>query len=198
MIYNMLERLLRSKAEVAVLGIALFSDGLHLREIARRADVSSYEAKRELDNLVKIGVLNRAVKGNLSIYSLNHLCPFVNELRNLYLRTEGIIPLLKSELNKLTGIKHAFVYGSFATGDFVEKSDVDLFIVGNAEAEEIDSVCLDVQKKTLREVNYILWSMADFRKKLKEGGVFISSLISKKKIWLVGEENEFERDAEKA
>lgn len=194
----MLERLLRSKAEVAVLGVALFLDGLHLREIARRAGVSSYEAKRELDALVQLGALTKAEKGNMSIYALNPNCPFINELKGLYLKTEGPIPLLKNELGKLAGLRYAFIYGSFASGNFSERSDIDLFLAGNAGEGEADRVCFEIQTKTMREINYILWSEADLRKKLKESSAFVSSLVKKEKIWLVGDENEFERDAAKA
>jgi uncharacterized protein len=194
----MLEKLLRSKAEVAVLGIALFSDGLHLREIARRAGISPPEAKRELDSLVGLGALAKAAKGNMSIYTMNPACPFINELKGLYLKTEGPIPLLKKELSKLEGLRYAFIYGSFASGDFSERSDIDLFLAGEVEAGEADKACFDVQKKTLREINYILWSEADLKKKLKEGGAFVSSLAKKGKIWLVGDADGFERIAEKA
>ncbi|HII53879.1 hypothetical protein COT30_04500 [Candidatus Micrarchaeota archaeon CG08_land_8_20_14_0_20_49_17] len=194
----MLEKLLRSNAEVAVLGVALFSEGLHQREIARRAGVSPSEAKRELDSLVKLGALAKKEKGNLSLYSLNPRCPFIAELKGLYIKTEGPIPLLKKELSSLAGLRHAFIYGSFAGGNFTERSDIDLFLAGDVEAEQVDSICFAVQKKMLREINYILWSEADLGKKLREGGAFVSSLVNKKKIWLVGDAGEFERYAEKA
>lgn len=194
----MLERILRSKAEVGVLGVVLFSDGLHLREIARRANVSPPETKNELDNLSSLGLLTKTAKGNLCMYSLNPECPFSQELRGLYVKTEGAIPLLKKELNQLGGIRFAFVYGSFASNTFNEKSDVDLLIIGRARVEELDSLCLGLLKKTGREVNYILWSEEDLRKKLIEASGFINSVIRGKKIWLVGGEDEFKRIAEKA
>src|SRR3989338_10104163 len=122
----MLQLLFRSKAEVAVLGIVLFSEGLHLREISRRADIAPSEAKRELDTLVKAGVLIKTPKGNLSTHSLNQKCPFLKDLKNLYLRTEGAVPLLHDELRRIRNLRFAFVYGSFASGRFTERSDVDL------------------------------------------------------------------------
>lgn len=186
---------MRSKAEVAVLGVALFSDGLHLREIARRAGVSPPEAKRELDSLVGLGALAKAEKGNMSIYTLNPGCPFINELKGLYLKTEGLLPLLKKELGTLPGLDYAFIYGSFASGNFRQRSDIDLFLAGGVESGEADRICFDVQKKTLWEINYILWSEADLKKKLKEGSAFVSSLLKKEKIWLVGDEDGFARKA---
>ena len=118
----MLELLLRSRAKVAVLGVVLFKDGLHLREIARRAGVSSYEAKRELDGLVLLGLLGEEEKGNLLIYSVKPNCPFVGELKGLYLKTEGPVPLLRKGLEKLAGLRYAFIYGSFSTRNFRHKN----------------------------------------------------------------------------
>ena len=194
----MLEKLLRSKAEVAVLGIVLFNDGLHLREIARRAGVSPPEAKRELDSLVGLGALAKAKKGNMSVYTLNSSCPFINELKGLYLKTEGPIPLLRKELGRLGGLRHAFVYGSFASGNFTERSDIDLLVIGNIESGGLDKACFDVQKETAREINYILWNEKDWCKKLKEGGAFVSSIIKNGKIWLAGDEDGFKRDVGEA
>lgn len=189
----MLQYLIRSKAEIAVLGIVLFSEDLHLREIARRAGVSPPESKRELDYLVKLGLLNKSIKGNMSIYSLNPICPFLLEIKGLYLKTEGAVPILKKGLLTLHGVRYAFVYGSTARGSFTEKSDLDLLVIGEVNHNELDKLCFEVQRKTGKETNYILWNLTDFKKKILDKGAFLSSLLKNEKIWLAGEENEFKR-----
>jgi DNA-binding MarR family transcriptional regulator len=82
----MLERLFRSKAEVSVLGVVLFSESLHLREIARRAGISSSEAKKELDNLVDLGLLFTERKGNLVLFYTDRRCAFLDDLRNVFIK----------------------------------------------------------------------------------------------------------------
>lgn len=194
----MLKKLLKSKAEVAILGIVLFTSGLHLREIARRAEVAPSEAKRELDVLAAIGLLKKASKGNLSIFELNQECQFKGDLQNLYLKTEGVVPLLKRELEKLEGLRWALVYGSFASGEFTQRSDLDVLAIGDLKQNELDGACFETQKKTGREINYVFWKQKDFEKKLKEKGAFILSVLKGKKIWLAGDKNEFERITQKA
>ncbi len=189
----MLERLFRSNAEVSVLGVVLFTDNLHLREIARQAKVSSFEAKRELDSLVKLGVLLKSKKGIMSFYSQNQRCSFIGELKGLYLKTEGSIPLIKKELEELNEIKYAFIYGSFANKTFTQKSDIDLLIIGNTDVGSIEKLCFNVQNKTLQEINYILWKPNDFIKKILENSAFICSVLKKEKIWLIGDVHDFER-----
>jgi len=187
----MLERLFRSNAEVKVLGTVLFEENLHLREISRRSNISAPETKKELDNLVSLGVLTLERKGNLSLYTTNPACPFLPELKSLYLKTDGVFALLHSELQKLPGIRYALVYGSMAKGTYSGKSDLDLLVVGSIPESSLESLAFRLQKILKREINYILWSERDYRSKAKEGGSFISSLLSSPKIMLVGDEDGF-------
>jgi len=192
----MLEKLLRSNAEVNVLGVVLFSDGLHLREIARRAGVSSSEAKRELDILASVGVLRAEKKGNLSLFYLEEACPFLQELKGIYSKTEGVFAQLKKALGKLKGIEYAFVFGSFARGEYGEKSDVDLMIVGTPNMNELNARIMRVEEDVSREINYSVYSPEEFHRKATISG-FLSEIISNNKVIIFGEEDEFKRFVEK-
>ena len=193
----MLEKLLRSKAEVKVLGIVLFEDGLHLREIARRAGVSPYEGKRELDNLVGIGVLEAERRGKQVFFSQNTSCPFFSELKMLYSKTEGISKDLRDALLDIRGVKYAFIFGSAASGKERAKSDIDLIIIGDMDEEAMAENMLKLQNKMSREINYITWTEKDFKQKAREESKFLGNLLKKDRIWLKGDENEFIRTAKK-
>jgi len=192
----MLEKLLRGNAEVNVLGVVLFSDGLHLREIARRAKISSSEAKRELDILVSIGVLSAKKKGNLVLFYLEESCPFLQELKGIYAKTEGVFAQLKKALEKINGIEYAFVFGSFARGEYQEKSDVDLMIVGNPDMERLNERVMQTEEKLSREINYSVYPPEEFHRKATISG-FLSEVISNKKVMVFGEEDEFKRSVER-
>jgi predicted nucleotidyltransferase len=192
----MLEKLLRSNAEVKVLGVVLFSDGLHLREIARRAGVSSSEAKRELGILASAGVLRAEKKGNLSLFYLEESCPFLQELKGLYSKTEGVFAQLKKALEKIKGIEYAFVYGSFARGEYGEKSDVDLMVVGKPGMDVLHRGIMGAEGKLGREVNYSVYPSEEFHRKATLSG-FLREIIAGKKIFVVGLEDEFKRTAAK-
>ncbi len=189
----MLQRLFGSGARIRILGVVLFKDGLHLREIARIAGASASETKGELDNLIEVGVLKSERIGNVVIFSVNQKCPFINELISIYMKTEGIIKQLQQAISGISGIKYAFVYGSIPRGNFREKSDLDLFIIGSANDEQIASACLTAQKNSEREINFILWSEADFIGNLMKEHSFAKGVAKNKKIWLAGDEDGFER-----
>ncbi|MFA6327901.1 MAG: nucleotidyltransferase domain-containing protein [Candidatus Micrarchaeia archaeon] len=183
----MLERLIKSRTAVNVIGVALFHDGLHLREIARRAGTAPSQAKRELDALVALGVLGKEKKGNICIYHQRKECPIFGDLRNLYLKTDGAVGEVCARLLKVDGISRAFIYGSMAGGAFGERSDVDVMVVGTADDGVLSQAMFEAQKRTGREINYILWGEKDYAQKAKERGAFFKSVAAGKKIWLVGE-----------
>ena len=194
----MLKRLLHSGARAKLLGVVLFRDGLHLREIARMAGISAPEAKRELDSLLEIGVLKSQRAGNLVIFSINPKCQFIDELRSLYMKTDGVFRQLRNVLSGISGIKYAFVYGSVAKGNFREKSDLDLFIIGSADEGKVASACLKVHAESGREINFIVWDESNFAREVSRGNSFANAVAKNRKLWLQGEEDEFERIAAKA
>lgn len=189
----MLYSLLRSKAEVRVLGVVLFNGGLHLREIARRAGVSAPEAKRELDILERSGVLLKEKRGNQTIISLNPSCPFLPELMSLFSKTEGFHTIIRRAVEGIPGVSFAFIFGSAASGKAREKSDIDVLIIGSVGEELLASALLKAQRKCGSDINYILWSGNDFRRKLREKSAFVVSLLKNPRLWLYGDENEFSK-----
>lgn len=188
----MLERLFRSGAETKVLGVVLFADNLHLRQIARLAGISAPEAKRELDSLLELGVLKSQRAGNLVIFSVNPKCSFLDELRSLYMKTDGVFRQLKDALSGIGEIKYAFVYGSVAKGSFREKSDLDLFIIGSADEEKVAAACFRVQAESGREINFIIWDEGNFVREISIGKSFANAVAKNRKLWLRGDENGFE------
>jgi len=194
----MLERLLHSKAAANVSGVALFEDNLHLREIARRANVAPPEAKRELENLVSLSVLKSERRGNQVIFRANEECLFLKELRGLYLKTDGILNSLREALAKQDAVKYAFVYGSFAREEFTERSDLDVLLIGDLEEDALSGSIFRAQKKTSRQINYLFWTEKEFIAKVAEGSGFIKAVLRGEKIWLKGNEDGFERVVKKA
>ena len=85
----MLERLFTSKTRIKLLRLLMFNSDkeYHLREIARIIGISPIYVSKELGNLSKISLVNRAKKANLSIYSINKGCVLLKDLRQIFLKT---------------------------------------------------------------------------------------------------------------
>lgn len=195
---NMLEKLFRSRAEVAVLDIVLFEDGLHLREIARRAGVSPFEAKRELDTLSALGILIPEKRGNQVAFHANGKCTFIGDLRNLFRKTESIIGKIRQNAAGLKGIRYCMVFGSASRGQISEKSDIDILVIGDVDEDELGRVVLNLQKESRREINYILWNESDFNRKLGARSSFLAGIHKRGFVWIGGDKDEFVRLVEEA
>ncbi|MFP3950403.1 MAG: nucleotidyltransferase domain-containing protein [Candidatus Micrarchaeia archaeon] len=188
----MLEKLLKSKTMVKVLGLLLFSGEFHLREIARGIDVTPVYVGKELKNLESVGlVLNKKV-GNLSMWEINKECPLYPEIKALFLKTDALGSYLSAELDG-EGVEFALIYGSFAKGTEGERSDIDLFVVGKVDEKEFMKAIGKIEKKTGREVSYIIWNKKEFEKSAVERHHLLLNILRNPVIWIKGEENEFRR-----
>lgn len=184
-----MERLIRSKAEVKILGVVLFREGLHLRDIARTADVSVSETKRELDILHSIGLLKKEKRGNQIIFTIDKDCGFYQDLKALYQKTEGMFAELKGALSNRNDIAYAFIYGSVASGMEKQHSDIDLLVVGSINEDELAGLVFRIQEHASRAINYILWPKNTFMSKVNSP--FLGNILRKKIVWIAGDEDEF-------
>ncbi|MFH1286004.1 MAG: nucleotidyltransferase domain-containing protein [Candidatus Micrarchaeota archaeon] len=188
----MLEKLIKSKTTVGILGILLFGSGLHIRELARRIDASPIYVKKELETLGQLGLVKSRSVGNLRVWERNEESPVYKELRGLFLKTE----MVGEEIGKYfegSDVKYAFIYGSFAKGSEKEHSDVDLFVVGKVDEKEFVESLSRSEKKLGREINYLLWEEAEFEEKAREGNYLLMTIVKNQIIWLKGDEDEFRK-----
>jgi predicted nucleotidyltransferase len=152
---------------------------------------------KEEKNLASLGVVNEEKKGKVTLVSVNKKLPYFAELKGLVMKTAGLASLLGNALSKLTDVRYALIYGSFASGQETESSDVDVLIVGNVGEERILKAVSAIEEKTGREINYIVWSEGDFRKRVRSKHHILTETARKPVIMLIGEENEFRRAAKK-
>ena len=127
---------------------------LHVREIARMTGKVPGTLLRELNALVKVGLLLRKPVGNQVHFQANTASPVYEELRSLLKKTAGIADVLRAALNPpASKIDVAFVFGSIARGDEPAGSDLDLMIVGTARFSEVVGALAPAQDALRRELN---------------------------------------------
>jgi len=186
----MLEKLFKSRTLVSVLSSLLTSDSLHVRELARRAKTGPTNVKRELEILHSLNLASETRKGNLSLWSINKSSPIHQDIRNLFFKTELAGNYLSEILRKFNP-KYAFIFGSFAKGTEKEGSDIDLFLVGKIDEDELIPTIAKAQQELNREINYVLWSEPEFLNRQRGGHSLISEVSRNPTIWLHGNESEF-------
>ena len=87
----------------------------------------------------------------------------------------------------------AFVYGSFATNSHKASSDVDLMVIGSCGFGEVVTAVGKIQDKIDREINPSVYPVNEFIKKTAAGHHFLKTVQKGPKVFLIGDENEFEK-----
>ena len=168
-------------------------DSFYMRQIARAAGVGMGAVQRELKNLADAGIIMRIGRGRQVYYQANPDCPVFAELKGFVVKTAGVADVLRAALVPLAdGISKAFIYGSFARGSEKRGSDIDVLVVGEVAFSEVVSLLASAQKRLGREVNPTVYPPDEFTSKAKAGNHFIKSILKKPKIFLIGDEDEFE------
>jgi len=168
----------------------------YLSEIARMVKTSAGTAQRELNRLLSQDLITFKKRGNLNIYKLNQSYTLLEEVESIVRKTLGIEVQLKNELRTVSGVRFAFIFGSYAKGGFRSDSDIDLFVIGTASDEDVFSVIRKIEDSIGREINYRLASEKEFIEKAKESSFYREILESP--LMLIGEEDELKELARKA
>jgi len=175
-----------------VLGMLLLhpEESLHGREIARRTGLPAGTLTRELKRLADVGLLNRERRGNQLVYSANRRSPVFEELAGILRKTSGLADVVAESLGPITDrIDVAFIFGSVARGAETQGSDVDLMIIGSVEFGAAVDALHPAQQQLARDINPKVFSIREWKAKVKERNPFVSDVLSKKKIFFVGDEH---------
>ena len=184
---KMIEKLFTSKNRIKLLTFFLIDKRKgNIREIGRQINVSASAVKKENDNLLSLGILIKDENN----FKENINCPFIEDLRNILLKTDCFYLPLKKALDK-EKIQFTLIFGSFAKGIFNKESDVDLLIIGDLKLSEIYKLLKPIEKKMNREVNPVVWTIDNLKKQKNSG--FIKDIFKKECIMLKGDKNELQK-----
>jgi len=93
-------------------------------------------------------------------------------------------------------IRVAFIFGSVARSTDDRRSDIDLMMVGKISFGDAVSLLTPAEQKLGREVNLVVYPIAEFKKKVKEDHHFVKTVLEDEKIFVIGDEDELRKLAE--
>lgn len=164
---------------------------VHLRELARLTGASPGTLKKEMDALIAAGLLKSQKVGNQTQFSANTEHPVYPELSGLIRKTTGLHDVLASALQPLAGLLEVvFVFGSMARTTEGAHSDVDVMVIGDASFGQVVNSLHESQAMLAREINPKVMTRAEWATKRHGGNTFVSDLIAKPKIFIVGTEHD--------
>jgi len=185
---KMLEKIFTSKTRIKIIGFLLFEkSATHIREISKMLRIPVSSVKREIDNLLSIGVIKKQENKVL----LNEKNSIIEDLKNIFIKTEFIAYPIKDTVRKNEKIKYAFIFGSFARGEYKEDSDIDLMVIGDINLDASIQLINPIEKRIKRNINPVVWKVKDLIKRKKDG--FVKDIFNKKIIMIKGDENELRK-----
>lgn len=161
----------------------------HVRELARQTGTAPGTLHKELARLAATGLLLRKEQGNQVRYQANQQCPVFPELAGLLRKTTGAAEILTTALTPLQPFL-ALIFGSVARGTETANSDVDVLIIADVGFADVVAATYPAQAELGREINPVVYSAQEFKRRVQEQDAFVQDLLSKPKIFLIGTEND--------
>lgn len=181
----------RVKAEIFRLLFSISGQELHVREMGRRSGLAEATVRQELKKLTRLGVVEARRDGNRTYYRANSLHPLHPDIRNLVLKTDGLVGVLRKPLLH-AGIRLAFVFGSLAGGSEKASSDVDLMVIGTVTLRQVGRLLSGVAAALGREINPHILTPEEFARRKMSRDHFLTRVLGSPRLFAIGNEDELE------
>lgn len=189
------EQMFGSKTRARLMGLFLQypKEAFFVRELTRRIDAQLNSVRRELKNLIDMGLIvekisdNRKPAKSLSekkkYYTANEQFILFENLRALF---QKIHILLKQNLVQEIDENGQIVYFAF-TGRFVDVADIptDLLIVGSIKPGSLEKLISRFESEFNYEINYTLMPKDEFLDRKQVADRFLMSILNSDKIVMI-------------
>jgi hypothetical protein len=190
----MIEQLFGSKTRVKLLYLFYSNPNrsFYVREITRKIDEQINSVRRELGNLLTIGIITSDSTDNKLYYEVNQKFEHYESLLAMFggkpktkLKTPKATDAVAgtpSDLQSVGNIEIALYTGQF-TRD--ESSGIDLLIVGNVNQNKLQKYVTDLELQEGKEIRYTVFSIEDYRYREQIHDRFLDVVKSAKKQVLI-------------
>jgi len=191
----MIEQLFGSKTRVKLLQLFYSNPNrsFYVREITRKIDEQINSVRRELANLLNVGLITSDTSNNKVYYEVNQKYEFYVPLQEIFgggtrtavrrgaKTTKAIeLPLRDetSDLKALGNVEIAALMGQFTRDD---SPGVDVLIVGNVNQNALNKYVSELEKQEGKDLRYTVFSLDDFTYRLQIKDKFTSNVLRAKK-----------------
>ncbi|MBI3889348.1 transcriptional regulator [Candidatus Saccharibacteria bacterium] len=191
----MIDALFGSKTRVKLLHLFLNNPGksFYVREITRLIDEQINSVRRELANMMNVGIVSSETTDNKLYYEVNQRYEHYVPLRAIFAdqHVEAVAPAgqvlnWQDALKQLPGVRLVLTSGVFVKGS---TTAVDILIVGETPAIKLKKIMKDIEKSEGRDLNYSVLSYDEFYYRLSVRDKFITEILNGKYSVLVDADN---------
>ena len=191
----MIDALFGSKTRVKLLHLFLNNPGqsFYVREITRKIDEQINSVRRELSNMLEVGIITSDSSDNKLYYQVNQRYDYYVPLRSIFadidteknsvsvgqnddMRDYGLI------IQSVPGLNIVIFSGLLVKES---KSSVDILFVGNANSTKVKPVVNHIEKTEGRDINYTILPYEEFYYRLSVRDRFITEILNSKHVVVV-------------
>lgn len=208
-IRSMIEQLFGSKTRVKLLHLFYQNPNrsFYVREITRKIDEQINSVRRELANLLSVGIITSDNTNNKLYYEVDQTFEHYESLSNIFGGKQAKQPAKsakpKTDINEIetsaadsdtfadaiakAGNVKLLVY----TGQFTldESPGVDIVIVGDVNVATVDRAIVDLETAEKKVLRYSVFQPDEFLYRRQINDRFVSNLVLAKKIVIIDRDN---------
>ena len=219
----MIEQLFGSKTRVKLLQLFYQNPNrsYYVREITRKIDEQINSVRRELSNLLSIGIITSDSTNNKLYYEVSQDFEYYGALANIFggakylpksdkksqiakkedpSKPEGSDLESTESLTKLD--EDPFILGltktgnvrlALYTGQFTRdnKADIDIVIVGDVNESSVENLVKELEKTEKKELRYSIFTTDEYKYREQVNDRFVSNIKDAKKVILIDKDNRY-------
>ncbi len=186
----MVDQLFGSKTRVKLLQLFYSNPNrsFYVREITRKIDEQINSVRRELANLLNVGIITSDTSNNKVYYEVDQKFEYFAPLQEIFggvkpkrgKATVAAEPVVEeaADLKALGNVEVACLLGQF-TRD--ETSGIDVLLVGNVNNHAVQKYVTELEKQEGKDLRYSVFSLDDFTYRLQIKDRFIANVLASKK-----------------
>lgn len=203
----MIEQLFGSKTRVKLLQLFYSNPNraFYVREITRKIDEQINSVRRELANLLSVGIIKSDTTNNRLYYEVNQTYEYYEPFAVVFGQqkvvrkkdedTKEEVVVVKAEeatnpeaaaIAKLGNVEVALLTGQFTRDD---SSGVDLLVVGDVNKTKLEKYVEELERREGKEVRYAVLQPAQFQYRRQIKDRFVALVLAAKKQVLIDKQN---------
>jgi predicted transcriptional regulator len=190
----MVEQLFGSKTRVKLLQLFYSNPNrsFYVREITRKIDEQINSVRRELANLLSIGIISSDSNNNRLYYEVDQQYEYYKPLGAIFGAGVAAIddtPTSKAEVQDIRTIGNVEL--ALYTGQFTrdERSGVDLLIIGDVNQTKLNKFVSELESKEGKDIRYAVLTPEEFQYRKQVKDRFIDNVMAAKKQVLIDKHN---------
>jgi hypothetical protein len=201
----LIDQLFGSKTRVKLLQLFYSNPNrsFYVREITRKIDEQINSVRRELSNLLSIGIITSDTNNNKLYYEVNQKFNYYQPLSAIFgnkpypataTATDAPAPEAGADsdddmIKKLRAVGKVDLV--LLTGQFTrdELSGIDLLIVGDVNAVQVKKFVEEFEKQEGKEIRYVVMNTKEYLYRIEINDRFVTQLLAAKKQVVINDQD---------